>query len=68
MTCPHCNRETAWWINGWFKTGRSGIEFLSLSLKVKEDKPASKPTQQPEPRPAHPDDNHDEPDGDEVPF
>lgn len=34
IKCPHCERETAWWISAWRKVSKkSGEPFTSLAFK-----------------------------------
>lgn len=42
-TCPHCGKETIWWLSAWIKTAKQGgRRFFSIAVNPKdEQKPAS---------------------------
>lgn len=50
ITCPHCKKESAWWLNGWTKSGENG-PWISLSFKPKDEQPAEQAPVQQEPPP-----------------
>jgi len=35
ITCPKCGATSPWWLSGWKKTARSGLKYISLSLRPK---------------------------------
>jgi hypothetical protein len=43
--CQHCGKENRFdmIVSGWTKLSKSGIEYLSLALKLKEPKQSSDP-------------------------
>lgn len=71
IKCPHCAKESPFWLSGWTKQGRHG-DFFSLALKPKEDKSArsagqSAPTANYAPRKSAPMDTLPEESSD-IPF
>jgi hypothetical protein len=38
---PKCHATTSWWVNGWRKTAKSGLAYISIALKVKEENAAA---------------------------
>ena len=35
--CRKCHATTSWWVNGWRKTAKSGLEYIQLALKPKSE-------------------------------
>ena len=34
IECPECHAATSWWVNGWRKTAKSGLAYISIALKL----------------------------------
>jgi hypothetical protein len=42
IECPKCHATSAWWVNGWRRTAKSGLEYLSVALRPKGDTPPAR--------------------------
>jgi hypothetical protein len=38
MTCPHCGKDSPWWLRGFKKVTTKGINWISLSFRPKDGK------------------------------
>lgn len=56
VICPHCQKDSDFWVSAWRKVSKGGKNFLSISVKAKEaEAPQAEPT--PQPRVNPPDDD-----------
>jgi len=46
IECPKCQATTSWWVNGWRKTAKSGLEYIQLALKPKSGTAANREERQ----------------------
>jgi hypothetical protein len=46
IQCPKCQATSAFWLNGWRKTSKNGLAYISLALKPKSDNAANREERQ----------------------
>ena len=41
LVCPNCGTQSPWYVDGWRRTAKSGLAYISLALKPKANRPAT---------------------------
>src|SRR5262245_16779353 len=44
IECPHCQQTSPWWVNGYKRIAKSGLNYLELRLKPRAERATATPT------------------------